>query len=679
MNFSSFHFKSRASASLRSRLILLVLATMTPLLVFAVIMVIRLGHEERATFERGATERARALLTAIDAELGGSITVLEALATWDHLEVDDLHSFHEDALRVLKSQPSWITVSLANPAGQQVINLQRPFGDALPMIVESASFNQVLRTKKPAVGQLAQGPLVNQRAFTVRVPVVRKGVVKYVLTAIVNPKSISALLASQGLPATWIGVVLDGNRRFVARTVDPERSVGRLASESLRAALDRASEGWFHGSTVEGLGAYTPYSRSQFSGWSVAIGIPAAAVEANFRRSLLYVGFFGLALVALGIAIAWVLSSRTAKSIGSLALMAENLRFGNAPAPRRQSPADHISSGVAEIEAVRATLLSADRLIRKHSDERDRVEAQLRGVSERLELAQEAASAGSFERDLITDEVKWSASQEKLYGLKPGSFRGTHKDWGDRVHPDDIDHARAAVQHAVETQSPLNDEYRIIRPNGELRWLASSGRVFVDASGKPLRIIGVNIDITERKRIEQALLESEALMRTATDHARVGLVVLDDERRYSFVNPAYADLLGLPGTNEIIGKRVSALLGPLSETAPLLDRAFAGERVSFELMAPAPGAPAQAARYFAATYEPQRDAHGDVIAVVAVVVDIDERKRAEEALLESDRRKDEFLAMLGHELRNPLGVINTSVQLLKRKGPPTPTLIGCDR
>ena len=676
MNFAWFQFSSRPSASLRSRLILLVLATMTPLLIFALAMVIRLGKEERATFQRGATERTRALLTALDAELGSSITVLEAVATWDHLDTNDLRSFYEDSMRVLRSQPSWITLNLAAPTGQQLINLQRPFGTRLPKIVESQSFEQVLQRKKPTVGQLSQGPLVNRNAFTVRVPVVRKGVVKYVLTAIVDPRSINALLASQGLPSTWFGVVLDGNKRFVARTLDPEGSVGRLASKSLQAALDRASEGWFYGTTVEGLDVYTPYSRSPFSGWSVAIAIPAAAVEANFRRSLFFVGFFGIALVALGIAIAWILSSRTAKSIGSLAVMAENLGLGNGPATRQPMATAYIPSGVAEIEAVRATLLSANRLIGKHSEERDRVEAQLRAVSERLELAQAAANTGSFERDLITDEVKWSASQEKLYGLEPGSFAGRHQEWAKRVHPDDIAHANAAVQHAVETRSPLNDEFRIIRPNGELRWIASSGRVFTDTNGKPLRIIGVNIDITERKRIEQALLASEALMRTATDHARVGLVVLDRERRFSFVNPAYCDLLGLPSASAITGNKMSDVLGATyEEVRPLLDQAFEGERVSFELMAAAPGASGRDARYFAATYEPQRDDSGNVIGVVAVLVDIDERKRAEEALRESDRRKDEFLAMLGHELRNPLGVINTSVQLLMRKGPPEPTLM----
>ncbi|MGH7927523.1 MAG: PAS domain-containing protein, partial [Candidatus Binatia bacterium] len=463
---------------------------MAPLLIFAAAMVVRLAHEERATFERGATERTRALLTAVDAELGSSVTVLEALATWEHFDGNDLGSFYEDATRVLKSQPTWITINLAFPAGEQLIDLMRPFGAQLPAIVESRSFEQVLRTRKPTVGQLSQGPLVNQRAFTVRVPVIREEAVKYVLTAIVDPQSISALLASQRLPPTWIGVVLDANRRFVARTLEPERSTGRLASESLRGALDRAPEGWFHGSTIEGRDVYTPYNRSEVSGWTVAIGIPAATVEATSRRSLLYVAFFGLALVALGIAIAWILSGRTAKSIGSLAVMAKDLGLGNRPAANTSMTESYIPSGVAEIEAVRDTLFTANRLIREHSEERDRVEAQLRGVSERLEMAQEAGNIGSFEKDLVTDEIKWSVSQEKLYGLESGSFQGTHADWSHRVHPDDIAHVEDAVRCAAETLNPMIIEFRIIRPDGTIRWVASQARAFDAGSGSGPRLLG---------------------------------------------------------------------------------------------------------------------------------------------------------------------------------------------
>src|SRR4029077_3688848 len=187
---------------------------------------------------------------------------------------------------------------------------------------------QVLQTQKPSIGNLSQGPVVNRHAFTVRVPVVQNGVIKYVLTAIVRPSSISALLALQRLPPDWVGVVLDGNRRFVARTTDPERNLGQLASESLRSALDHDSEGWVEGSTIEARNVYTAYNRSTFSGWTVALGIPAVAVNASFQSSLLYLASFGIMFLAFGVALAWFVSTRTAGSIRSLANVASNLGLG---------------------------------------------------------------------------------------------------------------------------------------------------------------------------------------------------------------------------------------------------------------------------------------------------------------------------------------------------------------
>ena len=89
----------------------------------------------------------------------------------------------------------------------------------------------------------------------------------------------------------------------------------------------------------------------------------------------------------------------------------------------------------------------------KELSERKRIEAALRQVSERLELAQEAANIGAFERDLVTNEITWSASQEKLYGLLPGSFGRKHLDWAKRVHPDDI----AAVEAAVASCRPKQE------------------------------------------------------------------------------------------------------------------------------------------------------------------------------------------------------------------------------
>ncbi len=282
--------------------------------------------------------------------------------------------------------------------------------------------------------------------------------------------------------------------------MNSQRTLGEPASESLRAALSRAPEGWFQGSTIEGTEVYTPYNRSAFSGWTVAMGIPAAAVEASLRHSLFSVVPLGLIFLVSGIGLAWVFGAPIARSIRLLSRIAENLGSGKKPPAGNNRP-----SPVSEVEDVRHALLKANQLIRERSDERDRVEATLRQVSERLELAQEAANVGSFERDLLTGDIIWSASQEKLYGLAPGTFNGNTKNWAARVHPDDFPAVEAQIRHAIETKSPLNLEFRIIRPDGEMRWLASQARIFMDERGNPRRLLGVNIDITERRKVEETL------------------------------------------------------------------------------------------------------------------------------------------------------------------------------
>jgi PAS domain S-box-containing protein len=142
-----------------------------------------------------------------------------------------------------------------------------------------------------------------------------------------------------------------------------------------------------------------------------------------------------------------------------------------------------------------------------------------------------------------------------------------------------------------------------------------------------------DLNNTLEKRVAeraQALRATAALLQTVTDNASVGLVTLDRERRYVFANPAYCRILGLP--NDILGRHPAEVLSPVyaEQIAPLLDRAFAGERVSTELnQSPVVGASGQA-NHYSVIYEPERDADGDITGIVVVVFDITERKRAEQ-------------------------------------------------
>ena len=496
--------------SLRSILILLVVTAFVPLLVFAIAMVILSARSEREVFERGATERTRALITAVDAELKNSISTLEALATSDRLDGGDLRGFYDEAGRVLKSQPGWRNVIVSSPSGESLLNLLRPLDSNLEPVVEQRSFDQVLKTLKPAVGDVLLGPLTGEYGFIMRVPVMRDGGIKYVLSAVISTRSIDAIISPQRLPENWIGVVLDFNKRFVTRTIDPQRNVGGLASESLRGALDRSSEGWFRGTTVEGWDVYTPYSRSSFSGWSVALGIPADFVDATLRRSMLYLVFFGIGLLALSLLIAWIFSNRTAASITSLALIARDVASG-----KSALAADSSASRIAEVETVRNAFVTAHRLLREQSEEKERIALG-------LELALSSGSIGVYEWLPQTNELIWDDRVRAHWGLSPGAPI-SYEIFRRGLHPDDRAKLKAVLKGALDPTSggQYHTEFRVIGLEDHVeRWIEARGRVAFEGD-KAVSLSGTTIDITQRK-VFQAELERQVQERTVRLEDTIG-------------------------------------------------------------------------------------------------------------------------------------------------------------
>jgi signal transduction histidine kinase len=495
---------------LHSILILLVVTALVPLLIFAIAMVVSSARSEREVFERGATERTRALITAVDAELQNSISTLEALATSNRLDSGDLRGFYDEAGRVLKSQRGWKNIIVSDPSGASLLNLLRPLDSKLDPVVEQRSFDQVLKTLKPAVGDILLGPLIGEYGFIMRVPIRRDGSTKYVLSAVISTQSIDELISPQRLPKDWVGVVLDFNKRFVTRTVEPERNVGRLASDSLRAALDRSPEGWFRGTTVEGWDVYTPYSSSSFSGWSVALGIPANVVDASFRRSLLYLVFFGTGLLALSLFIAWIFSNRTAASITSLALIAQDVNSHKTPLAE-----DGTRSRIAEVEAVRQAFMTARRLLTEQSEEKER-------IALRLELAVSSGNIGVYEWLPQTNELMWDDRVRAHWGLPPGTPISNEM-FRRGIHPEDRASLKTALKRALDPTSggQYQTEFRVIGLEDRVeRWIEARGRVAFD-KGKAISLSGTTIDITQRK-VFQAELQRQVQERTVRLEETIG-------------------------------------------------------------------------------------------------------------------------------------------------------------
>jgi PAS domain S-box-containing protein len=148
-------------------------------------------------------------------------------------------------------------------------------------------------------------------------------------------------------------------------------------------------------------------------------------------------------------------------------------------------------------------LLGFIKIVRDQSDRR-RLEEELTSYRARLEFAQSAARMGNFEWDIETDAELWNQTLYKIYEIPTGKIIAKYKDWLDLVHPQDVPRVEAAFAEAIHFHKDLAIENRIIVPGG-YRWVDCRGRAIYDERGKPLRLVGIQLDITERKEAEEAL------------------------------------------------------------------------------------------------------------------------------------------------------------------------------
>ncbi|WP_372422255.1 PAS domain S-box protein [Salinarimonas chemoclinalis] len=137
--------------------------------------------------------------------------------------------------------------------------------------------------------------------------------------------------------------------------------------------------------------------------------------------------------------------------------------------------------------------------------ERKRAEEALLASEERLRLAQEAGGIATWEWSIATGDVTWTGPMETLLDLPPGAPSPRYDAFMERTHPADRDGVAAAIEAALAGRAPFDVEFRILRPEGGARWLAGRGEVVRDARGRPVRMIGVNYDITERREARAAL------------------------------------------------------------------------------------------------------------------------------------------------------------------------------
>src|SRR6266487_701145 len=171
--------------SLRSNFIALTVVAVVPVLGLATYLSVAQNRAQQEAVERGLDDTTSALVTSVDRELSSSITTLQALAASRRLDASDLPGFHDEARRVLETQAEsgWLTVQLAAPDGTPLMHTLVAPGAAAPPDPDLPSIRATVTAATPTVSNLFTGPINGQAMFGIRVPVIRGGAVRYVLTA----------------------------------------------------------------------------------------------------------------------------------------------------------------------------------------------------------------------------------------------------------------------------------------------------------------------------------------------------------------------------------------------------------------------------------------------------------------------------------------------------------------
>jgi PAS domain S-box-containing protein len=609
------------------------LALILPILIFSGLLLRYYAAAEHRRIEGHALAAARDLASTFDRELTALVARLGVLAGSPAVRRGDIATFEEHAR----------TVSPADGSHISLIDLSAERSSGEGWMID------LVRTKLPKADDPAfisdlVLPSGTAPQLVVAVPV--RGAPDAKRLAVVSaqsPKRFRSLLRRASFDERWRVALLDGTGRIVARSHDAERFESVAVPRSLL-VLSSPPLGVTRTIGLDGYEVYRARAYLTEAPWQVVVSIPVESVEGPLQTIWRLFGLAGATLLGLSIVLATGVGRAIARPIQRVALAARALGRGD--------PVFARASLVAEIDDVMLALQAASRE-RRDAEERAAV------ANEKICLALKAGRMGTFEIDLRTGRVECSPERLDIFGIEPAAFDGRLETLDRLIHPDDIDHVRQRRDSAVATGS-YESEFRVIRPDGAIRWLLSRAEVRRDADGTPRRMIGLSIDITARKLVERRLAQAARLsarqlgeLEALYASAPIGLALFDRDLRYVRANAAMATMSGVQ-REQHIGRTARQVLGG---TADLLEShlehvlATSEARLGVQFDGEMPGLPGTL-RSFNAHFYPLLDESGLLVGVGLIVEEVTEQRRIAE-------RQKLLVRELRHRANNMLAVIQS--------------------
>lgn len=317
---------------LQRRVFLVASASLLPLAILSGLSLLSIARDQERSLYRGSEDTVMALVHAIDAELKINIAALDALAVSPRLARGDFAAVREEALELLERRPAWLNLIVTDET-RQLMNAMRPEDEPLPDLIQPETVARTFGTAEPVIGQVRFSEVLGRHVFAVQVPYQPRGAVRHVLAAVIRPDSLLPVLQSEAMVQNGVIVVLDDANHVVARSRNHEQYVGRSPSRELQQMLASDAQGGrgvTH--TLEGELVYTVFRRSEYSGWTVALGIPRDVVDVPQQRAYFILGGAVLLSVLSGLALALLVGRTIVRPMRELERQALLAGSGHAPA-----------------------------------------------------------------------------------------------------------------------------------------------------------------------------------------------------------------------------------------------------------------------------------------------------------------------------------------------------------
>lgn len=411
---------------IRSYLILMAVTVLVPVIAFSgvALNMLRSAHLNAAL--QGQHETARSVSLLVDRDLSRAEAALQVLATSQYLNSGDMQAFYEQAKTANQGTTAWTV--LLDENGQQIINTIVPFGNKLPPPNAQARVQQVLVTQKTLVSDVIFGLVTERPLTTLNIPVITAKGEKFVLAVVFSTDHFNKLMMSADIDKNWLVAIIDGQGRFIARSMNKDKNIGKPARPELVAAAQKEASGLIRHKTLENTEVYDVFTHSSISNWTIAVAAPVTYVEESVRSAISLAVFGMLAAIICAATAALILGGRLATSINSATLSAAQLGSGRKPWQSK--------TRVSELKELHHALDRASELLKQAELDRNTAETerQLLLVAERK--AREEAQAQNTAKDeflaMLGHELRnplapisIAAELLKLPGLTEGRIRHT--------------------------------------------------------------------------------------------------------------------------------------------------------------------------------------------------------------------------------------------------------------